>query len=147
MYHSITFINSTGIRKNTWADWRLIPTQKPTVAMPEFSNNFVDIPGRNGSIDFTDYLTGGPNYADRSGTFEFYMKDSDAANWDLRINDIANFIHGKKLKFILEDDEFYYYEGRISLSDKNTDGKFPRITITYRVGPFKQHINGSATAF
>ena len=138
MYHSIILIDSLGTRKNTWEDWHLIPSTKPTFVMPEPAQKFVDVPGRNGSIDMSDYLTGGVTYADRSGSFEFYMLDTDIANdWDARCAAIAEFLHGKKLKAILEDDPFYQYEGRFILSNKNTSSLTPKITINYRVGPFK----------
>ena len=73
--HSITFINPSGTERNTWTNWKLIPTQKPVVPMPEFDNNYVEIPGSNGSLDLSEYLTGGPVYRDRSGSFEFYLVD------------------------------------------------------------------------
>lgn len=145
MYHSITLINSAGVRKNTWADWHLIPSAKPTFPMPEFSQNYVDIPGRNGSIDMSEYLTGHVTYADRSGSFEFYMIDTDIADdWDERCNTIAEFLHGIKVKAILEDDPLYYYEGRFSLSNKNTGSPTPKITISFRVEPFKKFINNAS---
>lgn len=132
--HSITFINPSGTERNTWTNWKLIPTQKPVVPMPEFDNNYVEIPGSNGSLDLSDYLTGGPVYRDRSGSFEFYLVDP---NIDTAINTIAQFIHGKKLKFVLSDDPNFYYEGRMALSDKRSDAGYPRVTISYRVGPYK----------
>lgn len=148
MYHSIILINSAGTRKNTWTDWHLIPSIKPTFVMPQFTQNYVDVPGRNGSIDMSDYLTGSPSYEDRQGSFEFYMMNTDVdQDWDARCNAIAEFLHGKKLKAILEDDPSYYYEGRFSISNKNTSSPTPKITIDYRVGPYKKNINNNNSAF
>ena len=145
--HSISFMDSSGNIKNTWDDWQLIPTKKPTVAMPGFASNYVDIPGRNGSIDISNYLTGGPSYSDRSGSWEFRMIGTTTENWDERINRIAQFLHGKQMKIILKDDPMYYFEGRISFSEKNTDDPTPKITFSYRVGPFKKLIGGTETKF
>lgn len=148
MYHSITLINSAGTRRNTWSDWHLIPSVKPTFPMPEFTQNYVEVPGRNGAIDMSDYLTGSPAYQDRQGSFEFYMMDTDVSNdWDARCNAIASFLHGIKLKAILDDDPLYYYEGRFSLANKNTGTPTPKITINFRVGPYKKHITSGNTAF
>lgn len=135
--HSIIFENDFGEQKHTWDDWHLIPTKKPTMAPPSASGSFVDIPGRNGSYDLTSYLTGGPTYSDRSGTWEFIVTGTEDGSWDERNAEIAEFLHGQELKVILTDDPNYYYEGRLSITDKNTDGQFPKITISYRVRPFK----------
>lgn len=142
--HSIIFINSSGTERNSWTNWKLIPTQKPVVPMPGFDSNFVEIPGSDGSLDMTDYLTGGPVYKDRTGTFEFYLVDS---NIDTTINTIAQFIHGKKIKFVLTDDPNYYYEGRLAITDKRSDGGYPKITISYTVGPYKTHRTSGAHQF
>ena len=45
MYYSLTFIIG-GIKKNTWADWRLIPDTPPSIPPPEPNLNYVDIPTR-----------------------------------------------------------------------------------------------------
>ena len=81
MYHSVNFKNASGIVKNTWDNWRLIPTAKPSFPMPEFQTNYVDIPGRSGSIDMSTYLTGQPVYSDNDQsqeTLEFQH------NWKLK---------------------------------------------------------------
>lgn len=143
MYHSMIFKNSSGITKNTWDDWKLIPSAKPTFPMPEVQLKFVDIPGSNGSIDLTDYLTSSPTYNDRVGTFNFYAVDTHE-DWDGRCQEIGKFLHGKNMKIILEDDPLYYYDGRVTVSDKRTDGQFPTITLSCRVRPYKIHINTGA---
>lgn len=145
--HSIIFMDAFGEKKHTWNDWRLLPTKKPTVSLPSFSGSFVEIPGRDGSYDLSTYLTGHPSYSDRSGSWEFIVVDTEDGSFDQRINDIAQFIHGHELTIILTDDPNYSYEGRITLSDKNTDDKFPKITITYRIKPFKTTVSGINEAF
>lgn len=146
MYHSVIFKNASGTMRNTWDDWQLIPTIKPTFPMPEFQGKFVDVPGKSGSIDMSTYLTNELVYADRTASFSFYALDT-AEDWDIRCQEIAKYLHGQKLRIILEDDPLYYYEGRVMLKEKKTDGQFPMITFDFRVGPYKKHINTGATAF
>ena len=146
MYHSVNFKNASGIVKNTWDNWRLIPTAKPSFPMPEFQTNYVDIPGRSGSIDMSTYLTGQPVYSDRTGTFDFYAVDTEI-DWDVRCAEIGQFLHGQQLTVILEDDPMYYYTGRFTVSGKKTDGNFPVISFNYRVQPYKIHSNTGAKAF
>ena len=143
MYHSIVFKNADGITKNTWDNWHLIPTAKPSFPVPEPRTNYVDIPGKDGSIDMTTYLTGDVSYSDRSAAFEFIALDTEN-DWESRCTDISNFLHGKTIQIILEDDPFYYYEGRAVLEEKKTDGQFPMIKIGCRVGPFKKHIGSNS---
>ena len=66
--HSVTFaVNTTNY--NSWSTWGLIPSVKPVVPQPTPVYKYVDIPGRDGSLDLSTYLTGGLSYTDRKGTF------------------------------------------------------------------------------
>lgn len=143
--HSIIFENQLGEKRHTWNDWRLVPTAKPTVPTPEPDTKYVDIPGRSGSIDMSEFLTGNISYKDRSGSWEFYLVDTDIhQDWDEMCSYISEFLHGKNLKITLKDDPLYKYEGRVTLSGKNTDGPIPKITLNYRVGPFKTFIGNNS---
>lgn len=144
--HSIIFENAFGDKKHTWTDWQLLPLKKPTLALPSASGSFVEIPGMNGSYNLTNYLTGGPTYSDRSGSWEFYMIGTEDGSFDSRISEIAEFLHGQEMKIILTDDPDYYYDGQIVLA-KSTDDKIPKITLTYRAKPFKTTISGVIEAF
>ena len=64
MYHSINFGN-----KNTWDDWRLIPTSRPVFLPPDVKKVLVDLPGSDGVIDLTESLTGYVKYGNRKGSF------------------------------------------------------------------------------
>lgn len=142
MYHSITFVSQTGTI-NTWDDWRLIPTSRPMLPPPEVKTSFVDIPGGDGTIDLTESLAGRPTFKDRSGSFEFVV-DVDFMPWMAMYETVLKFLHGRKLKMILEDDPNYYYEGRFSLSSWQTGKSFSTITINGAVSPFKHLVVGTA---
>lgn len=147
MYHSITFSNDldstvTGrlVGKNTWDDWHLIPSSRPSVAQAGVSTNFVDIPGRStGPIDMTEYLTGSVVYGQRKGSFEFIV-DNDHESWVTLQNKIVNYIHGKRLRMSLEDDPTHYYEGRFTVSDWKSESWNSKITINYVLDPKRQTV-------
>lgn len=146
MYHSITFgdgtLNQDGkfVGKNTWEDWHLIPSSRPTIAQAGVSTTFVDIPGRrDGPIDLSEYLTGGIVYGQRSGSFEFIV-DNDHEYWITIQMKIAQYLHGKRMRMVLEDDPEYYYEGRFTLNDWKSESWNSKITINYVVGPYKYRI-------
>lgn len=148
MYHSITIGE-----KNTWSDWHLIPTSRPFVALPTVNKKTVEIPGRNGSIDLTEFLTGHPTYGNRKGSWEFYISNefflySDPnfvrgavnwQNWPTAVREIAEYCHGKVLTAILEDDPDYYYKGRFEVSYK-PQKDYSVVTISYDLEPQETRI-------
>lgn len=134
MYHSITFTNRLLVRKNTWNDWFLIPTAKPVVALPGVTTNLVTIPGRDDPIDLSTYLTGKIVKTPRIGKFEFYV-DNTRTGYDPEAirEDILSYLHGEKLKMVLEDEPKYYYEGRFTFDAWTPDAKFSKVTIGYQL--------------
>lgn len=153
MYHSLTF-GEEGKTKNTWDDWHLIPTSRPTFSFPEVKKHQVDIPGGNGVIDLTSALTGYPNYDNRKGSFEFIVMhsglSSDAqgsaynnaskSEWQAVYSEIANYLHGQYTYLTYEDDPEYYYKGRFSIDEWNSDEEYSTITIGYDLEPFKYSV-------
>jgi len=156
MYHSITFTNaseddlntggftetSTGLLLNgvnTWDEWHLIPSSRPTIAMPGVSEKYIEIPGRDGSIDLSDWLAGRPIYGDRQGSLEFYHQNG-YEDWETVRRAMAHYFHGRTLKMILEDDPAYYYEGRFKLNEWKSEASHSKVVIDYRLKPYKWHV-------
>lgn len=139
MYHSITFTNGTSVSKNTWADWHLIPSPPPEFDPPKVKTKYVDIPGSNGSMDLTEVF-GALTYEDRTGTFTFYMTDQDT-NWLSQMSTMMAFLHGRRVKAVLEDDPLYYYIGRFTVDKHNSQKNYSTITVGYQVSPFKYKID------
>ncbi len=131
MYHSITFGN-----KNTWDDWFLIPSSRPVFNPPEAKTLFLEIPGADGVIDLSTALTGDVRYGSRTGSLEFIV-DNGHKEWFELYSDIADYLHGQKMKAILEDDPSYYYEGRFTVNEWKSDKLHSLITIDYVVDPYK----------
>lgn len=156
MKHSITFTDiysepewDTSGRRfirgvNTWDDWHLIPTSRPEIAPPEVYTNYVDLPGATGKLDLSEYLTGGPCYKNRSGSFDFYVENGYGL-WIDRYNEMTAFIHGKRLYMALLDEPEYYYKGRFKLEKYSSDGRsnWSTVTISYDLEPYKWPVNGS----
>lgn len=138
MYHSIEFGD-----KNTWEDWHLIPTSRPVVSPPSPKTQAVEIPGANGQIDMTEALTGYPLYSNRTGSFEFIVVNDTYSlveyheDWAEVYSEISNYLHGRKMKMVLEDDPDWYYEGRFAVNSWKSGDHFSNITIDYNVEPFK----------
>lgn len=139
MYHSINFIDENDVAKNTWEDWHLIPVARPVVPQPNPTYTYVEIPGMDGSLDFTDYLIGRPTYSDRSGSFEFYVdhRAPGYQDWTVTRAALAAFLNGRVMKMQLEDDPDYYYLGRFLFRAWTPDASYSKVTIEYRVNPYR----------
>lgn len=137
MYHSITFGD-----KNTWDDWHLIPSKRPSFNPPTVKSQYVEIPGGNGVLDLTESLTGYPLYNTRTGSWTFYVENGFKP-WGELYSEISNYLHGQKLRAILEDDPSFYYEGRFTVDKWNSDSWWSTINISYDVYPYKKELTSS----
>lgn len=135
MYHSITFGD-----KNTFDDWHLIPTSRPVIAPPPLRSHTEDIPGGFGSLDLSEALTGYPLYDNRTGSLEFAVVNDKWSNWSLAYQTILNYLHGRRMKMILEDDPSYYYIGRFTVDSWTSGENYSTITINYDLYPYKKQI-------
>ena len=151
-YHSITFQKSDTNKRNTFDDWGLMITSKPIVALPPVNTNYVTVPGASGSLDLTEALSGYPTYGDREGSFEFIMLHTglntslddpkgyvagETAAFEKTLRNIAGYLHGQKMKMVLDDDPEWYYEGRFTLETPTAEEQYEKITINYHLDSFK----------
>lgn len=135
MYHSVTFGD-----KNTFDDWHLIPTSRPVIAPPPLRSQTVDIPGGFGSLDLSEALTGYPLYDNRTGSLEFAVVNDKWSDWSLAYQTILSYLHGRRMKMILEDDPSYYYIGRFTVDSWTSGENYSTITINYDLYPYKKQL-------
>ena len=124
---------------NTWADWHLIPSTRPSIAHPNVVTKYVDIPGVDGMFDLSDYLTGRPTYGRRKGSISFYV-DNDHEYWERIREKIVNVLHGRDLWMVLEDDPGYFYKGRFTVGNYESGENCSSITLSYDLEPFKKKV-------
>lgn len=134
-YHSIIISG-----KNTYGEWEMYPTSRPHIAPPEVKTSYVDLPGADGGIDYTDLLTGEPRYGYRKGSWEFLLIPQD--KWASVYRSLVSFLHGKVHTVILEDDPNYVYTGRLSVNEWQSAAHNSLITIDYILEPFPKNISG-----
>jgi len=144
MYHSVIFGD-----KNTWDDWHLVPETRPVINPPEPKFSKVDIPSGDGDLDLTNALSPYTYYNNRTGSIDFivvndmYCQVDHEKEWYMRYTEIMNYLHGKKMRMILEDDKQYFYEGRFSVNQWESDVHYSKITIDYDVTPYKWNLFSS----
>lgn len=135
--HSIT-IDPDGLNINTWKNWHMAPQSRPFVSSPPVKEEYVDVPGADGALDYTDALTGKARYGRRTGSWTFVVDDFYKENWPEFYSEVMTKIHGKHFeKIILDDDSDYYYKGRLSVSGGFGNRDYNTVQIGYNLDPYK----------
>lgn len=136
--HSIGFDG-----RNTWDYWHMAPSSRPFVAPPKVKTEYVDIPGANGQLDYTEVLTGGVRYGQRTGNWQFLV-DNGYWDWPVLYSDLLEYLHGKRHRIVLADDPGYYYIGRTELNVNFGAKDYSTVTINYNLDPLKYPIESTA---
>lgn len=119
--------------KHSIDDWDLLMTSK-SIPDAEPKTIDVDIAGSHGKLDLSEW-TGEILYNNRTLTFTFDIFDSPLNWWTLK-RQISNYLHGKKLKIVLDQDADYYYYGRCKVTDFSNETTVAHITIECDCEPF-----------
>lgn len=127
-YHSIIISG-----KNTYGEWEMYPTSRPHVAPPEVKTSYVDVPGADGGLDYTDLLTGEPRFGYRKGSWEFLLIPQE--RWPDVYRSLCNFLNGRVHTVVLEDDPTWQYTGRLSVNKWESAAHNSLITIDYILDP------------
>lgn len=137
MMHSITFGE-----KNSYDEWKIVPTSRPVINPPAKKKKTLEIPGANGSLDISDSLTGFPVFENRTGSIEFvvlndFNLDNYQYQWDAIYHDILGYLHGEKMEVRLEDEPGYFYQGGLTVNSWKSDKNNSTITIDYDLQPYR----------
>lgn len=101
----------------------------------KLKENFVDIPGGNGSLNLSYAPQGYPVYEDREISFTLFKGVDDVALEVIRA-ELANLFHGREVDLMLPNDTVSYWTGVIqfgAITGYNS-GKIP---VRMRANPFK----------
>ena len=127
--------------KHSYKDWNMILVSKD-VATPEPKTNNIEIPGADGVIDLTEALTGDIKYNNRKLTFEFAIRREFGKHLAIQ-SKISNYLQGKKLKIIIDDDKSFYYIGRCIINKFQSDNTIGKLIIEVDAEPYKYDIQSS----
>jgi phage-related protein len=138
--HGTTFIDvKTGEGKHTYRDFGLYPSEVNMPDPPDVQKNFIQVPGMNGSLDVTEALDGRVHYEDREYS-QKYLDLNGRPNMHARYSALQNYIHGKHMRMILDDDPEYYYEGRFEIGDPGPNNHKNTLQIKATLKPFKYSV-------
>lgn len=141
-YHSITIGT-----KNTWDDWHLVCSSRPVINPPPVKSGYMAVTGGDGYYDLTESLAGRPTYGNRTGSWEFIVVNPGQlpsttafTGWTALYSGIMDYLQGKKLNVILDDEPTYYYTGRLSVTEWASEPGNSKITISYSLDPYKRQV-------
>lgn len=127
--------------KNSYDDFGLILTDKD-IGFPEPKLEEVDVIGADGVIDLSEVLNDDIKYKTRKLQFTFTILKGNKY-WASTVADVANYLHGKKLRIQMDFDPAYYYTGRCKINSFKTSKRLCTITIDAECEPYRLDINGN----
>lgn len=133
-FYSVTFGG-----KNSWDEWNLIPVKagKIEFATPSVKDEWIEVAGSDDALDFTEVLTGYALYNQRRGSVKFRFYDNGTSSRS-RFNQLKNYLHGKRMTAIIEDEPDYYYEGRFMVGDfEPMQGNWGDVNVSYILNAYK----------
>lgn len=126
---------------HTFRDWGLKWLEPYEIPMPKPKTHPVDIPGADGSLDLTEVLDGYVRYQNREGIkLQFESAESDYREFEKKKSEISNYLHGQRMKMVLDTDDQYYYIGRFELDFEKTDRVTSTITVNATTDPYKYEL-------
>lgn len=132
--HSINFkkVNDSSF-KNSWKDFHLIPTKRPSINIPQPNTFIVQIPGTNKRIDITDHIDPKLTFGKCEGEWEFKIAHEEWDNWETAFNTITNYINGDDNIIYLSDEPDYYYSGVLTISNYKPEKDYSTIVVHYEL--------------
>lgn len=122
--------------KNSYTDFGLILMPK-TRPFPTPKTNYVSIEGKDGDLDLTTSLTGDVRYNNIDGyTLEFYLVDK-RTDWETTLLKLSTHIHGKKLPLSYSEDPDWYYVGRYTINELESDRNIGLLSIECNFEPYR----------
>ena len=125
--------------KHSFDDWGLVLTEK-SLGLPEPKTSSVEIEGADGEIDTSEVLSGEIKFHNRQLLFKFTMTD-EYEDFNDKVTEVANYLHGRKLRIILDEDDLCYYYGRCAINEWLTDRRIGQIAIRCNCEPYKYDLN------
>lgn len=99
---------------------------------------YVDIPGGDGSLDLTEAL-GAVRYKNRECTFTFTVFPYE--DFEEKKTQISNILNGVRCKIKLDKDSDYYWDGRCTINNYESDKNLNKIVISASVAPYKMKVD------
>ena len=131
--NGVTFTNNN-VSIHSYDDWGLL-LSSVSIGLPSVKTEYIDITGGNGKLDLTE-VYGKVFYDDRTITINLTALDDDL-RWDDKLDLIAAYLHGKTFKITFDNNNAWYYYGRLSLDKYSTSKRLGKIALKAICEPYK----------
>lgn len=111
------------------------------IGLPSVQTKYVSIPLVDGDLDLTKVLSNKVHYGNRKIRMNFNSVTDYPGK---KMSDVANQLHGQRVHIIFDDDLYYYYDGRLDMSDFKENRKGGEYIIDANCKPFKYTVQSSA---
>lgn len=128
--------------KHSYKDFGLILSSK-NIGLPEPKTESVSVIGRNGDLDLTDALGDTVKFKNRKLEFTFSLLNG-ARDWTATLSNLSNYLHGQKMRIVMDADKTFYYWGRCRINKFKTNYTLAIITVDCDVEPYKIETNSAA---
>lgn len=119
-----------------WETWHAI-LEEHEIQVPDPKTAYLEVPGRNGTLDYSEAITGAPVFNDRTITMQFAFVDPVEVNRFSDADSFINSIHGRRKKITFDYLEGYF-SGRCSCEKKiENDGQRIVVTVTATCHPLR----------
>lgn len=109
-------VEGTNNKYNTYDDWGLYITNTDIIGEPQQYTKYIEIPGRNGLLDLSETIAGRQIYTSRE--IKMVLSGAkDKKSWSAAMSIARNYINGKVCRVVFDDDDGYYWRGRIVIKD------------------------------
>lgn len=105
------------------------------ISSPSVKTATIDVPGSDGILDFTEFF-GEPKYYNRKIDMTF-LSFTPWNRFMAEDSYIKNLLHGKRKKIFFEEDDDFYWIGRLFVGDWEDYNSVGRLKITADVFPYK----------
>lgn len=128
--------------KHSYNDWGLTLKSRPIISPPSPKTIYINVPASDGVIDLTESMTGEVKYENRNITCEFNVIDA-RERWSNIYSEILDYLHGREMHVILDEDPTYQYIGRFVVNEWKSNKVTSTIVIEGSVEPYKMELFSS----
>lgn len=114
-----------------------------SIPMPEPELTRVKVPGKSGKLDLSRVMTGYTTYGDRENVSFRFRKSCNWDEYEVIKSELAEMVHGKKVKVVLDNDLSFYYVCELELHPSKESNTYAIFEFKGTAEPFKYEITSS----
>lgn len=116
--------------------WGLFLASGWNLSAAPVRESYLDIPGRDGSLDISEVLSGEPRYGDRELSFDLITLAPES-EWESIKQAFDAYCNGQRMTLMLAQDQSHYLRGRIKVGNISRSLGVASISVTVRCEPWR----------